>query len=181
MPGLEVSEGDLSDRGGQGRARHGTRVARDAARYAAAGASLLALTAAALTEPALPAPARRRLAQIADQADRLAEMSHGCVNAYGREAPTEVEEPGDGYADVMRVVVDVLGNAERAAGPIGTVTVEIRWRKDGVLAVEDNGPGFGKIPSRAGLGWSAVAGTLVEHGGRMQCGSGAPQSMAFVI
>jgi signal transduction histidine kinase len=174
-------------------------------------ASLLALTAAALTEPDLPATARHRLEQIAGQADWLADMIHGCVNAYGQEAPEEVEEPGDGYADVMhivseiiaaecltwpgditlisppgpawcrlhpvllrRVVANVLGNAERAAGPTGAVTVEIRRRKGVVvLAVEDNGPGFGKIPSGAGLGLSAVARNVVKHGGRMECGCGA--------
>jgi len=70
-------------------------------------------------------------------------------------------------------VANVLDNATRAAGPGGTVTVEIVRRKGGVvLSVEDNGPGFGKIPSGAGLGLSAVARNVVKHGGKMEFGSG---------
>jgi K+-sensing histidine kinase KdpD len=174
-------------------------------------ASLLALAAAALTESDLPTTTRRRLEQIAGQAGWLADMIHSYLNVYGQEAPGEIEEPGDGYADVAqivseviaaecltwpgdvtlisptgpawcrfhpvllrRVVANVLGNAERAAGPTGTVTVEIRRRKGSVmLAVEDNGPGFGRIPSGAGLGLSAVARNVVKYGGRMECGCGA--------
>jgi len=54
---------------------------------------------------------------------------------------------------LRRAVSNVLDNAARAAGPTGTVFVEIQRYDDGVmLAVEDNGPGFGEIPSGAGLG-----------------------------
>jgi signal transduction histidine kinase len=71
---------------------------------------------------------------------------------------------------LRRIVSNVLGNATRAAGPTGTVTVEIQQRNDiAMLAVEDNGPGFGKIPSGAGLGLSAVARNVVKCGGRMEC------------
>jgi K+-sensing histidine kinase KdpD len=170
-------------------------------------ASLLALAAAALTEPDLPATARSRLEQMAGQADWLADMLHCYLSGHVQEAPGDVEEPGDGCADVAqivneviaaecltwpgdttlisptgpvwcalqpvllyRVVANVLGNAERAAGPTGTVTVEIQQRKDSVmLAVEDNGPGFGRIPSGAGLGLSAVARNVVKYGGKMEC------------
>jgi C4-dicarboxylate-specific signal transduction histidine kinase len=41
------------------------------------------------------------------------------------------------------------------------------------IVVEDSGPGFGKIPSGAGLGLSAVARHIVRYGGRMECGRGA--------
>lgn len=173
-------------------------------------ACLQALAAAALTEPELPATARRRLEQIAGQARWLAEMVHNCLGGPGQEAPAEIDEPDDGRADVVytvneviaaerltwpgdvalnsptgpvwcefhpvrlrRAVANVLGNATRAAGPAGTVTVEIRQCQDGVvLAVEDSGPGFGNIPSGAGLGLSAVARNVVMHGGRMECSCG---------
>jgi signal transduction histidine kinase len=75
---------------------------------------------------------------------------------------------------LRRIVFNVLSNATRAAGPSGTVTVHIRRRKGlATLVVEDNGPGFGKIPSGAGLGLSAVARHVVKRGGRMECGRSA--------
>jgi signal transduction histidine kinase len=74
---------------------------------------------------------------------------------------------------VRRILSNVLGNAARAAGSTGTVTVQIR-RCAGlvVLVVDDTGPGFGQIPSGAGLGLSAVARTIVGYGGRVECGRG---------
>jgi len=75
---------------------------------------------------------------------------------------------------LRRIVSNVLDNAARAAGPFGLVTVEIQRRKGLVtLVVEDSGPGFGQIPSGAGLGLSAVARHIVRHGGTMECGRGA--------
>lgn len=75
---------------------------------------------------------------------------------------------------LRRVVSNVLGNATRAAGPAGAVTVEIQQRRGmAMLAVEDSGPGFGNIPSGAGLGLSAVARNVVKYGGRMECRRGA--------
>jgi K+-sensing histidine kinase KdpD len=174
-------------------------------------ASILALAAAALTEPGLTAVANGRLEHIVKQAGWLADMIHDCLAARGQEELDEIEKPGHGYADVVaivteliaaecltwpgdvtlnspadpiwcalepallrRIVSNVLGNATRAAGPAGAVTVEIRRRKSWImLAVEDNGPGFGNIPSGLGLGLSAVARNVVRHGGRMECSSGA--------
>jgi K+-sensing histidine kinase KdpD len=74
---------------------------------------------------------------------------------------------------LRRAVSNVLDNATRAAGPTGTVTVEIQQHNDAVmLAVEDDGPGFGKIPRGASLGLSAVARNVVMYGGRMECSCG---------
>jgi K+-sensing histidine kinase KdpD len=74
---------------------------------------------------------------------------------------------------LRRTVTNVVDNAVRAAGPDGTVSVEIRPHDDGVmLAVEDNGPGFGEIPSGAGLGLSVVARNVIKHGGRMEYSCG---------
>ncbi len=68
----------------------------------------------------------------------------------------------------------MLDNAVRAAGPAGTVSVEIEQRDGAVmLAVEDNGPGFGDIPSGAGLGLSAVARNVIKYGGKMEYAGGA--------
>lgn len=75
---------------------------------------------------------------------------------------------------LRRIVSNVLDNAARAAGPFGLVTIEIQRHKGlASLVVEDSGPGFGKIPSGAGLGLSAVARHIVRHGGTLECGCGA--------
>ena len=74
---------------------------------------------------------------------------------------------------LRRAVSNVLDNAVRAAGPTGTVSVEIRRLGDAVvLAVEDDGPGFGEIPSGVGLGLSAVARNVIKYGGRIEYGRG---------
>lgn len=174
-------------------------------------ANTMALAAAALAEPALPAVARDRLEQIVGQAEWLADMIHGCLVAHQQEEPDDIEKPGHDLADIVhvvgeviaaecltwpgdvrltapagpvwcmfdpvllrRAVSNVLGNAVRAAGPTGTVSVEIQQRDGAVrLAVEDSGPGFGEIPSGAGLGLAAAARNVIKYGGRMEyaCGT----------
>ena len=183
-------------------------------------ANVLALTAAAMAEPGLPATARMRLEQIAGQAEWLAELIHDFLydSISTREEDEENNEPdSDGGGNpgshldavhvvneviaaarlnwlcdltvtspvapvrcalhpalLRRIVSNILSNAARAAGPSGQVTVKI-WRSKGLLrlVVEDNGPGFGNIPSDLGLGMPWVARTTVRHGGRIECGSGA--------
>jgi signal transduction histidine kinase len=173
-------------------------------------ASMMALAAAALTDPDLPAAAQHRLEQIIEQAEWLSGLIRGCLTAQQREKPDETGDPGGHQADIVhvagqaieaesltwpgditlaaptgpvwcmvdpallrRAVSNVLDNAARAAGPAGTVSVEIqRCDNDVMLAVEDNGPGFGEIPSGAGLGLSAVARNVIKYGGRIECSCG---------
>jgi C4-dicarboxylate-specific signal transduction histidine kinase len=72
------------------------------------------------------------------------------------------------------MVVNVLSNATRAAGPSGEMAIEIR-RDLGmtVLTVEDSGPGFGMIPANHGIGLAAAAGNLARYGGRVEYGRGS--------
>jgi signal transduction histidine kinase len=67
-----------------------------------------------------------------------------------------VSRPSTVFTDVhpvllRRMVANLVGNATRAAGPSGTVTVEVAGQQNSaLLAVEDTGPGFGsKIPGGA--------------------------------
>ena len=75
---------------------------------------------------------------------------------------------------LRRMTANLLGNATRAAGPSGTVTVEVsRWGSRTLLAVEDDGPGFGWLAQGHGLGLSVVARQAVQDGGRLECGRGS--------
>ena len=74
---------------------------------------------------------------------------------------------------VRLMAANLLANATRAAGPSGRVTVEVARRACWILlAVEDSGPGFGRLPRRSGRGLSAVAREALEHQGRLECGRG---------
>lgn len=75
------------------------------------------------------------------------------------------------YVIMRRMAANLLANATRAAGPSGTVIIDVSREASRVLlAVEDNGPGFGRLPMGLGLGLSAVAREAVEHRGRLECG-----------
>ena len=76
---------------------------------------------------------------------------------------------------LRRMVANLLANATRAAGPHGSVTIEVSGQgRRMLLAVEDNGPGFGRLSGGSGLGLSAVARHAVRHQGRLECGRGTP-------
>jgi signal transduction histidine kinase len=76
--------------------------------------------------------------------------------------------------DARRVISNLLSNATRAAGPEGTVTIEVASDRDlAAVTVEDTGPGFGKIPQGKGLGLSIIAQALVRCGGRLEYGPGS--------
>ncbi len=72
---------------------------------------------------------------------------------------------------LRRMTANLLANATRAAGPSGTVTIEVcRRGSHMLLAVEDDGPGFGWLCAGHGLGLSAVARQAARHQGRLECG-----------
>lgn len=83
--------------------------------------------------------------------------------------------PGPVFVWLPRVTMrsmaaNVLANATRAAGPSGRVTIEVSTRATWtLLAVEDDGPGFGRLPQNFGLGLCAVAREAIAHRGRLEC------------
>jgi K+-sensing histidine kinase KdpD len=76
---------------------------------------------------------------------------------------------------VRRAIANLLSNATRAAGPSGLVSVEVRCSRHlAAVAIEDTGPGFGKIEPGFGLGLVTVWRCLAVYGGRLdrECGVG---------
>jgi signal transduction histidine kinase len=85
---------------------------------------------------------------------------------------------------LRRAVANLVANATRAAGPSGTVAVEVRRSADGiVVVVEDSGPGFGGsgfggpgsggADGGSGLGLHAAARQASNYHGRLECGRGS--------
>jgi signal transduction histidine kinase len=73
--------------------------------------------------------------------------------------------------DIRRVTANLLGNATRAAGSAGAVTIEVGCDSGlAQLAVEDSGPGFGHVPEGTRLGWRIVAQSLARCGGSIKYG-----------
>jgi signal transduction histidine kinase len=167
-------------------------------------ASMFALATDALAEPGLSQPTRERLEQILEQARWLADLiDHspptgpgapaGCQTNLLRVVNDAVAAeratwPGDvrirgvtgpvftavHSVPLRRAVANLLSNATRAAGPAGTVTVDVGYdRRSAVLAVEDSGPGFGKIERGLGLGLVAVSRCITAYSGRLTHRRGA--------
>jgi len=83
---------------------------------------------------------------------------------------------------LRRCLVNLVENAVRAAGPAGTVTVTVTRRAGKVrLAVEDDGPGFGHVPSGTGLGLEMARQTVALAGGTLAIGLPSASGGARVV
>ncbi len=71
--------------------------------------------------------------------------------------------------DLRRALGNLLDNAFRAAGPTGTVRVQVGTAdRTGFVTVDDDGPGFGRVGSGSRLGLSLVAQLALSAGGRLE-------------
>jgi signal transduction histidine kinase len=121
-----------------------------------------------------PAEARARLTDLGSLADEAA-----TAERVTYEGTLEVEPHPDpvlvcvNQVDVRGIISNLLSNATRAAGPAGTVTIQISQDLGlARLIVEDTGPGFGEIPGGTGLGWRIIARSLATCRGKISYGRG---------
>jgi signal transduction histidine kinase len=162
-------------------------------------AAVLALAEVARTLPDVPADARDYLDQLIDQAQEVSAAAWSVLEprASADTSAVDVDELLDSVcrgfratwtgtlerrgenglvargsrAKVRRCLVNVLENAVRAAGPDGRVVVTARRGAEWVrIVIEDDGPGFGRIPRGAGLGLSVTREALESAGGALSIG-----------
>jgi two-component system sensor histidine kinase TctE len=111
------------------------------------------------SESVADAPARADAAAVIGDLLAVAAASFEGTLRYRRlssPAPVPVDP-----TELRRAFGNVLDNALRAAGPRGRVEVRLRRVRDRVrVEVEDNGPGFGRVPSRTGRGLAVTQSVL---------------------
>lgn len=173
--------------------------------------ALFALAECVRLTPHLPESARRYLDQLIEQVAEISEAAASALELPGDAGTGVVgfDEVLDsvlesfaltwtgrlvrsGFQDgvsvagrraaVRRCLVNLVDNATRAAGPGGTVVVTVHRGRERVrLLVDDDGPGFGLIPSGAGLGLELSRRTLQLFGGTLAVGLRGPLGGARAV
>ncbi|HSV40492.1 MAG TPA: ATP-binding protein [Nocardioidaceae bacterium] len=108
---------------------------------------------------------------VVDVCDALAEHcrpSGGCSIRFAGVSGVEVlVNP----VELIRAVRNLVDNAVRAAGDVGTVEVTVRRARGRVvLEVEDDGPGFGVLKPQTGHGLVCVRQFADRYGGTVKFG-----------
>jgi signal transduction histidine kinase len=158
-------------------------------------AAILMLAETAMLESEVPPATRHRLAQISSEARWLAELLQAGggddelalldLRDLVGDAAAAVAPAFDGTLRVLaadelpvlvppvsmrRAVVNVLDNAVRASGPGGEVEVRLAPGRDVAVEVHDDGPGFGEVPTRHGVGLRVTRRVLSACGGAVEVG-----------
>jgi K+-sensing histidine kinase KdpD len=145
--------------------------------------------------------ARHRFDGIIEEAQWLSDMVEGVIGGASHDVPERVDV-GDlvarcvhraqptatchvGFFSIdramtvassvalSRAVSCVLDNAMRAAGPDGNVTVEVSGTDSEItIAVIDDGPGLGQVPTNNGLGLTITRALVSACGGGFTLGAG---------
>ena len=106
------------------------------------------------------------LRPLATQLTQLADAASG-ASVVLLPGPDVTAEASPGL--VWRVLSNVVGNAARAAGAAGLVTVEIGHDTMATIDVTDDGPGFGSgPPGQTSLGLRVVTSLLASCGGTLE-------------
>ena len=116
--------------------------------------------------------ARRGPVDRPDVVDVL-HVVRGCVERAEPTAACSLSVTGRSGAEAFvppvalgRAVGCILDNAIRAAGPHGSVTVEVREDSGHVqVVVQDDGPGLGKVPAHTSMGLTITAALVSASGG----------------
>jgi signal transduction histidine kinase len=134
-----------------------------------------------------------RLAEAVDSTVRLDQLVADVVAQASAGHPSTVQLTLSAAVTVAgsptalrRALGNVLDNALKAAGPTGTVRVQVTV-EDAVASVQvdDDGPGFGRVSSGSRLGLSTAAAVAVAAGGRLEISrsdlTGTRVCMAFPV
>lgn len=100
------------------------------------------------------------------------------VQLRREQVPPAIVDP----ANLRRTVRNLLDNAIRAAGVFGRVEIAVSTVEGRILVeVDDDGPGFGRIPSQSGLGLATARTFAASSGGRLTVGKSALGGTAMLL
>jgi len=139
--------------------------------------------AATLLEPAPHEPQVDGVTDLREVLDSVLDVLvltwSGTLNRAGQCADRLVV--GD-RAVLRRCLVNLVDNAVRAAGPQGRVTVTVQCdARQARVILDDNGPGFGRVPSGSRLGLELTRRSLAASGGALLIGLPSPAGGARVV